>query len=92
MMISRALIALLFFHNLNNTLAWDGCGSPLEWRCGDACINAHSSGEAVCKCGGEIFNHTAPKWCCNDKPCEDGVVPLGLGGPPSQVWEEGNLG
>ena len=33
MMISRALIVLLFFLNLNNTLAWDGCDYDRAWRC-----------------------------------------------------------
>ena len=65
MMISRALIVLLFFLNLNNTLAWDGCWA-FAWRCGDTCIWYRTD----CKCGGEIFNHTAQMWCCNDKPCE----------------------
>ena len=68
MMISRALIVLLFFLNLNNTLAWDGCENGEAWRCGDKCIAGWN--EAECKCGGEIFNHTAQMWCCNDKPCE----------------------
>ena len=70
MMIGRALIALLFFLNLNNTLAWDGCEYGTAWRCGDTCINGESWKMAECKCGGEIFNHTAQMWCCNDKPCE----------------------
>ena len=67
MMISRALIVLLFFLNLNNTLAWDGCWYN-AWRCGDTCIYAGDSREkALCKCGEEIFNHTAQMWCCNDE-------------------------
>ena len=64
-MISRALIVLLFFLNLNNTLAWDGCDYFYAWRCGDTCIDYR----AECNCGGEIFNHTAQMWCCNNKPC-----------------------
>ena len=70
MMISRALIVLLFFLNLNNTLAWDECQFNDAWRCGDTCIDGGYYAEAFCKCGGEIFNHTAQMWCCNDKPCE----------------------
>ena len=70
MMISRTLIVLLFFLNLNNTRAWDGCGNYVAWRCGDTCINGYTEYEALCKCGGEIFNKTAQMWCCNDKPCE----------------------
>ena len=66
MMISRALIVLLFFLNVNNTLAWDGCDFLLAWRCGDTSIDR----TAECNCGKEIFNHTAQMWCCNDKPCE----------------------
>ena len=69
MMISRALNVLLFFLNLNHTLAWDGCAARV-WRCGDTCIDGWPGDETVCKCGGEIFNHTAQMWCCNDKPCE----------------------
>jgi len=70
-MISRALFVLLFFLNLNNTLAWDGCEWDGAWRCGDTCIYAGSNHEKTeCKCGGEIFNHSAQMWCCNDKPCE----------------------
>ena len=70
-MISREMIVLLFFLNLNNTLAWDGCRA-FAWRCGDMCINGvsfYGDEAAECKCGGEIFNHTAQMWCCNDKPC-----------------------
>ena len=70
MMISRALIVLLFFLNLNNTLAWDGCEHQWAWRCGDTCIDGGYYGDAECKCGEEIFNQTAKMWCCNDKPCE----------------------
>ena len=74
MMISRALIVLLLFLNLNNTLAWDGCEWPLAFRCGDTCIigvtGVTRGGETECKCGGEIFNKSAQMWCCNDKPCE----------------------
>ena len=77
MMISRALIVLLFFLNLNNTLAWDGCELDAAWRCGDTCIYY----KAECKCGGEIFNKTAQMWCCNDKPCE------GRGGKSSSTGE-----
>ena len=48
------------------------------WRCGDTCINGVTGRlgftgygyETECKCGVEIFNHTAQMWCCNDKPCE----------------------
>ena len=70
MVISRALFVLLFFLNFNSTLAWDGCPTYKAWRCGDTCIYGGSGGKADCKCGGEIFNHTAQMWCCNDKPCE----------------------
>ena len=71
MVISRALIVLPFLLNLNKTLAWDGCGGGgnLAWRCGDTCISGHHGAETECKCGAEVFNHTAQKWCCNDKPC-----------------------
>ena len=71
MVISRALIVLLFFLNLNHTLAWDGCHGS-AWRCGDTCIYGgyYPGEEALCMCGEEIFNHTAQMWCCNDKPCE----------------------
>lgn len=68
-MISRTLIVLLFFLNLNNTLAWDGCARK-SWICGDTCIDGDYGEGAECKCGGEIFNHTAQMWCCNNKPCE----------------------
>ena len=78
MIISRALIVLLFF--LNNTLARDGCEWMSAWRCGDTCINADSGRQAECKCGGEIFNLTAEMWCCNDKPCE------GRGEKPWDTW------
>ena len=35
-----------------------------------------------------------PSWNskCRIPRSQNGVVPLGLSGPPSQVWEEGNLG
>ena len=71
MMINKTLAVLLFFLNLNITLAWDGCVLYSAWRCGDTCISGGYPGrEAECKCGGEIFNVTAQMWCCNDKPCE----------------------
>ena len=55
---------------LGISLAWDGCELSSAWRCGDTCISAYPTGqEAECKCGGETFNHTAQKWCCNNKPC-----------------------
>ena len=69
MMISRALAGLLFFLNLNSTLAWDGCDYDTAWRCGDKCINGWPGLEAECRCGGVTFNHTAQMWCCNDVPC-----------------------
>ena len=55
---------------LGISLAWDGCELSSAWRCGDTCISAYPTGqEAECNCGGETFNHTAQKWCCNNKPC-----------------------
>ena len=72
MMISRALSVLLFFLNLNNTLAWDGCESAFAWRCGDKCIHGSLSNEqeTMCKCGGVLFNKAALMWCCNNEPCD----------------------
>ena len=71
MMITRVLIVLLFFLNLNKTLAWDGCELGLGFRCGDICVFGDNrwTDEADCKCGDVIFKHTAAMWCCNDKPC-----------------------
>ena len=60
---------ILFFIHLHKTLAWDGCAQGHAWRCGDKCILVISGSEAECKCGGDIFNHTAHMWCCNDTPC-----------------------
>ena len=42
-----------------------------------------------------VFYHAED--LCHKSRChypwsQNGVVPLGPGGPPSQVWEEGNLG
>ena len=50
---------------LGNTLAWDGCQSRFDWRCGDTCIDQNTE----CNCGGTIFNHRAEMWCCQDSPC-----------------------
>ena len=44
MMISRAHTVLLFFLNLNNTLAWDGCESGM---CGAAFYSAGRGGAKV---------------------------------------------
>ena len=80
MMIKRVLIVLLFFFNLNNTFAWDGCKKHNAWRCGDTCISTLWT--TLCKCGGETFNHTAQKWCCNDKPC------VGRGEKGLKSWDK----
>ena len=48
-MISKVLIVLLFFLNLNNTLAWDGCAYDALRR-GDTFIKGRRGQEAECKC------------------------------------------
>ena len=72
MMISRALNVLIFFLNLNNTFAWDGCESAFAWRCGDKCIHGGLSNEqeTMRKCGGVLFNKAALMWYCNNEPCD----------------------
>ena len=73
-------MVLLFFTHFHGTLAWDGCPWGGAWRCGDKCILVRHGREAECKCGGEIFNHTAQMWCCHDTPC------TGKGYNSSNTW------
>ena len=66
----RASNVLLLIFILGNTLAWDGCGdgffgSGNNWKCGNLCIYDY----AECKCGGRVFNVTAPMWCCQESNC-----------------------
>ena len=61
----RASNVLLLLFILGNTLAWDGCGYPGSWKCGNLCID----GGAECNCGGTIFNKEAGMWCCQDSTC-----------------------
>ncbi len=74
---------LVMLHILGNTLAYDGCNDGgWSWRCGDKCILY----SAECSCGGQIFNHTAGKWCCQDSPCT-GKGDMWNKGTEKQYWE-----
>ena len=61
----RASNVLLLLFILGNTLAWDGCRDFRSWKCGNLCIHRG----AECKCGGRVFNYTAPMWCCKESNC-----------------------